>query len=203
MQLTLRTLLAWLHDTLSPADAAEMGGLVERNQAALNLVGQIYEAYYGDHEPGPVDPSDVAAYIEDELPQAEVLAFEAACINSDAGLAEVAECHRILSALGRKARPTLSAKARAKAFGPGPYVDPATLLAEGEEDGNGSSVIDAPRPEPIASEHAGANRDDPPVVASPAAEPREPGGPVAPDRHQGLGSATRASTWASRDSNAK
>jgi hypothetical protein len=105
MQLTLRTLLAYLDDTLDPARAREIGQKVAENPPAQDLIDKIKRVTRrrGLATPptgaggSPSNPNTVAEYLSDTLPADQVKRFEEACLESDVHLAEVAACHQILT----------------------------------------------------------------------------------------------------------
>ena len=102
MNLTLRTLLAWLDDTPSPAASATIGPQVEGAPAALDLLGKIFKLIHATPAEASLpdestDPNDVAAYLDNELSPDDVLVFEGRCLSSDPLIAEVSEVHQILS----------------------------------------------------------------------------------------------------------
>lgn len=109
MRLTLRTLLAWLDDTLSPSEVREIGHQVAESQFARDLVARIQKVTrqrrltipHGDEA---VDPNIVAAYLDNELSAEEVTNFEKVCLTSNVHLAEAASVHQILSLIGQKAK---------------------------------------------------------------------------------------------------
>lgn len=105
-QLTLRTLLAYLDDTLEPALARELGEKVAQSEVAQQLIDRIKvvtrrrglkapTAAGPDAEVG--DPNTVAEYLSDALDREQLKRFEEVCLESDAHLAEVAACHQILT----------------------------------------------------------------------------------------------------------
>lgn len=112
MRLTLRTLLAYLDNTLEPQDAevlktklAESGfatGLVQRIRAGL--VNPTMAAPSPDAA-GPNDDANVIGeYLDSTLPTEQVAEIERACLESDVRLAEAAACHQVLTmVLGNKA----------------------------------------------------------------------------------------------------
>lgn len=105
MRLTLRTLLAYLDNTLDEQDAeilrrklAESGfatQLVQRIRAMLanqSLLAPSPEAV------GPVEEANVISeYLDSTLPAEQVAEIERACLESDPHLAEAAACHQILT----------------------------------------------------------------------------------------------------------
>ncbi len=104
-RLTLRTLLAYIDDTLEPQDAREMGQKVAESDVAKELIERIkrvtrrrglYTPPEG-HDGDVSDPNTVAEYLSDALPAEEVAKVEEACLTSDVHLAELAACHQILS----------------------------------------------------------------------------------------------------------
>jgi hypothetical protein len=107
LRLTLRTLLAYLDDTLPPAEAKVMGHKLSESKQALELVDQIKKVIRKRSlstpptgaEGGPSDPNTVAAYLSDSLPSDQVTEFEKLALESDVHLADVAACHQILTLL--------------------------------------------------------------------------------------------------------
>lgn len=105
MRLTLRTLLAYLDDTLPPAEARQIGLKVAENPPAQELVDRIKRVTRrrglstppSGNEGSPSDPNTVAEFLSDALPADQVAAFEKTCLDSDVHLAEVASCHQILT----------------------------------------------------------------------------------------------------------
>lgn len=111
LRLTLRTLLAWLDDTLPPEEVRQMGHQVSESQVAKELVERIQRVTRWRRLTIPpstgadaVDPNVVAAYIDNELGPEQVAEFEKRCLNSDVHLAEVASAHQILSMIGQRAK---------------------------------------------------------------------------------------------------
>src|SRR4051812_26951468 len=97
MRLTLRTLLAWLDDTLPPAEVRQIGQQVAETPLAQELVERIHRVTRqrrltvpNDSGPDGVDPNVVAHYISDLLSAEQVTEFEKKCLISDVHLAEVA-----------------------------------------------------------------------------------------------------------------
>ena len=106
LNLTLRTLLAYLDDTLDPHEARQLGEKVAESESALELIERIKKVTRrrGLHIPvasGPddhlADPNRVAEYLSDNLSAADVAEFEETCLSSDVHLAEAAACHQILT----------------------------------------------------------------------------------------------------------
>ncbi len=119
MRLTLRTLLAWLDDTLPPSEVREIGKQVSQSPLAHELVERIYRVtrqrrYTVPSKSGPdaTDPNLVASYVDNDLEADQVAEYERKCLTSDVNLAEVACVHQILSLLGQKVQVPPEAKAR-------------------------------------------------------------------------------------------
>src|SRR4051794_57467 len=119
MRLTLRTLLAWLDDTLSPAEVREIGKQVAESPFAKELVERVHRVTRqrrltvpSRNGPDATDPNLVASYLDNELPPEEVAEFEKRCLTSDVHLAEVASVHQILSLIGQKAKVPTEARHR-------------------------------------------------------------------------------------------
>jgi hypothetical protein len=119
MRLTLRTLLAWLDDTLPPAGVREIGRQVSESQFAQDLKEKIARVTRQrrltvppSSGPDAVEASLVAAYIDNELSPEEVTEYEKKCLTSDVHLAEVASVHQILSGIGQKAKVPHEARER-------------------------------------------------------------------------------------------
>ncbi|OWK34870.1 hypothetical protein [Fimbriiglobus ruber] len=105
MRLTLRTLLAYLDDTLDAQESKEIGQKLAENPPAQELVDRIRRVTRtrtlstptSGAEGGMADPNKVAEYLSDALHGDIVAQFEAACLEADVSLAEVAACHQILT----------------------------------------------------------------------------------------------------------
>jgi hypothetical protein len=111
MRLTLRTLIAWLDDTLTSAEVRTIGQQVSESPFAKELVERVQRVtrqrrltYPGDLNSAPTDPNLVACYLDNELPAEQVAEFEKVCLTSDVHLAEVASVHQVLSLIGQKAK---------------------------------------------------------------------------------------------------
>ena len=107
-QLTLRTLLAYLDDTLEPGLARELGEKVAQSPVAQQLIDRIkvVTRRRGLKAPAAVgpdaevaDPNTVAEFLSDTLDRDQLKRVEEICLESDAHLAEVAACHQILTIL--------------------------------------------------------------------------------------------------------
>ena len=152
MRLTLRTLLAWLDDTLSPAEVRDIGQQVADSPFAKELVERIQRVTRQRRLTVPKDTGDdasdpnlVAAYLDNTLDPDAVTEFEKLCLTSDVHLAEVASAHQILSLIGQKAKVPAEARHR------------MTHLVKGREAAQESSAAAPasasarPRPRPVTN----------------------------------------------------
>src|SRR5262249_14019873 len=105
MRLTLRTLLAYLDDTLEPTQAKQIGQKVAESDTAQELIARIKQVTRRRRlttppPPGPGARLDATTTAEspDNPPDADQLAeVEQTCLASDVHLAEMAACHQILT----------------------------------------------------------------------------------------------------------
>lgn len=182
MRLTLRTLLSYLDNVLDEPSRAELERQIESNENASEWIHRTRDVMRRlklgapdvDGTSSVDDPNTVAEYLDRTLPEESVAEFERVCLESDAMLAEVASCHRVL----------------AMVLAERPEVDPDTQkrlhrlqadLAEATR-----SRVEMAHPKPMASET--------PPAPEPARNPGRPEKPV-PEylRHQDEGSWLR---WA-------
>ncbi|MFO0949295.1 MAG: hypothetical protein U1D30_25855, partial [Planctomycetota bacterium] len=121
LRLTLRTLLAYLDDTLEPARAKEIGQKISESPQAQELIDRIRTvmrrrrliANAADPDATDVDANDVAEYVDNMLDAERVAAFEQSCLESDMNLAEVASVHQILTlVLGKPAEVSVEGRRR-------------------------------------------------------------------------------------------
>jgi hypothetical protein len=119
MRLTLRTLLAWLDDTLLPTQVREIGVQVAESPFAQELTERIHRVTRQRRLSVPssggsdgTDPNVVASYLDNDLDHEMVADYEKKCLTSDVKLAEVASVHQILSLLGQKVKVPAEAKVR-------------------------------------------------------------------------------------------
>jgi hypothetical protein len=119
MRLTLRTLLAWLDDTLHPTQVREIGIQVAASPFTQELIDRIHRvsrqrrlSVPRSSGPEATDPNLVASYLDNDLDPEEVAEFEKKCLTSDVNLAEVASVHQILSLLGQKVKVPAEARTR-------------------------------------------------------------------------------------------
>ena len=119
MRLTLRTLIAWLDDTLTPVEVKAIGHQVSESPVAKELIERIHRVTRQrrltvppDSGADGVDPNVVASYLDSQLSDEGINDFEKKCLTSDVHLAEVASVHQILSMIGHKAKVPADAKGR-------------------------------------------------------------------------------------------
>jgi hypothetical protein len=104
MRLTLRTLLAYLDDTLEPAQAKLIGQKVAESEPAQELIARIKLVTRRRRlttppltGPGNLDANIIAEYLDNVLPPEKLAEVEETCLSSDVHLAEAAACHQILT----------------------------------------------------------------------------------------------------------
>lgn len=105
MRLTLRTLLAYLDDTLDAQATRDLGLRIAQSEYARGLIERIRKVTRRRGLPTPVstsegdvsDPNVVAEYLSDTLAPEMVERVEENALASDAHLAEIAACHQILT----------------------------------------------------------------------------------------------------------
>src|SRR5271157_1287191 len=122
MRLTLRTLLAYLDDTLEPHEIKAIGQKVAESDAAQELIARIKQITRRRRLTTPpltgpgagnFDPNTVAEYLDNELSSEQLADVEKLCLDSDVHLAEIASCHQILTlVLGEPALVPPTAKQR-------------------------------------------------------------------------------------------
>lgn len=121
LRLTLRTLLAYLDDTLEPAQAKGMGKKVAESEFAQETVERIKTVTRRRRLSAPTvfaddystDPNTIAEYLDNVLPPDQVTLLEEAALENDLRLAEVAACHQILTlVLGEPAKIPPAARRR-------------------------------------------------------------------------------------------
>lgn len=149
MRLTLRTLLAYLDDTLDPAEIKQIGQKVAESDAAQELIARIRQVTRRRRLTTPpatgpnarFDANTVADYLDSNLPSEQVAEVEKTCLDSDVHLAEIAACHQILTlVLGEPVLVPPLAKRRMYALVQGKEAvprkasprKPATAMASGE-----------------------------------------------------------------------
>lgn len=123
MRLTLRTLLAYLDDTLDASEIKEIGEKVAESDAAQELIARIKQVTRRRRltvpppsGPEATDPNDVAEYLDNVLSADKVAELEKVALESDVHLAEIAASHQILTlVLGEPA--LVPPKARERMYG--------------------------------------------------------------------------------------
>ena len=142
LRLTLRTLLAYLDDTLDPAQAKDIGKKVAESEFAQETVDAHQDGdaaatvvppalIADDHS---TDPNAIAEYLDNVLPADEVAELEQSALDNDVRLAEIAACHQILTlVLGEPAKVPPTARRRMYRLVKGPesipYRQPAAAAA--------------------------------------------------------------------------
>jgi hypothetical protein len=120
VRLTLRTLLAYLDDTLEPLEIKAIGQKVAESDTAQELIARIKQVTRRRRittppatGPNSFDPNTVSDYLDNGLDGDQVAEVEKLCLESDVHLAEVASCHQILTlVLGEPAVVPPTAKER-------------------------------------------------------------------------------------------
>ncbi len=105
MRLTLRTLLAYRDGVLSPADAEDLHRRIQSSHDAGNLLRRIGAVTKLKQVLAPPltakglggDPNSIAEYLDDSLQHSQIPELERVCLVSDMQLAELADCHTLLS----------------------------------------------------------------------------------------------------------
>jgi hypothetical protein len=106
VRLTLRTLLAYLDDTLEPSEIKQIGQKVAESDAAQELIARIKQITRRRRLTTPpltgpgaanFDPNTVAEYLDNALTGDQIADVEKLCLESDVHLAEIATCHQILT----------------------------------------------------------------------------------------------------------
>jgi hypothetical protein len=121
LRLTLRTLLAYLDDTLEPSQAKDIGKKVAESDYAQELVERIKTVTRRRRLAAPplvaedssTDPNTIAEYLDNALSPEQVSELEKSALDNDVRLAEVSSCHQILTlVLGEPARVPPTARRR-------------------------------------------------------------------------------------------
>ena len=106
MRLTLRTLLAYRDRVLNANEIEDMHGRVQQSAMASNLVKRLESLSQRTNILAPpiegkglgADANSIAEYLDDSLKGDKVPELERICLESDVQLAELAQCHSLLSA---------------------------------------------------------------------------------------------------------
>ncbi|MCC9601616.1 hypothetical protein LOC67_13745 [Stieleria sp. JC731] len=113
MRLTLRTLLAYLDDTLDPRDREILRDKLERSGQATQLVQAIRACITNPQLSAPApesvhpieDANMMSDYLDSTLSPEQTAELEKACLDSLPSLAEAGACHQILTmVLGQPAK---------------------------------------------------------------------------------------------------
>jgi hypothetical protein len=131
MRLTLRTLLAYIDDTLDPIQAREIGRKVAESDVAQELIDRIKAVTRRRgltvppaSGPDKIDANTVAEYLDNDLSPEMIAEVEETALNSDVHLAEIAACHQILTlVLGEPASVPPVARQRMYELVQGPESD--------------------------------------------------------------------------------
>ena len=145
MRLTLRTLLAYLDDTLQATEIKEIGQKVAESDAAQELIARLKAVTRRRRltaptatGPNALDPNRVAAYLDNELGSEELAELEKLALESDVHLAEIAACHQILTlVLGEPALVPPTAKERMYSLVNGREAVPARKAAPAKKSADG------------------------------------------------------------------
>ncbi len=146
MRLTLRTLLAYLDDTLEPSQAKLIGQKVAESDTAQELMARIKQVTRRRRlttppptgPGGKIDANTIAEYLDNVLSPEQLAEVEEVCLASDVHLAEIAASHQILTlVLGEPALVPPTAKQRMYGLVKGPEAipfrkPPAPRRSEGE-----------------------------------------------------------------------
>jgi hypothetical protein len=147
MKLTLRVLLAYLDEILSPDEHKQVEAMIAESQVARQILERL-RAVVRDPElrappvSGPElrrwDPNRVAEYLDRVLPVDKVTEFEKFCLNSDVELAELVGVHHALK-LVLQGAPEFDKSVRERMYG----VVQAATAAESMNGGK-AAFEDAP-----------------------------------------------------------
>jgi hypothetical protein len=144
VRLTLRTLLAYLDDTLEPAQAKMIGQKVAESDTAQELIARIKQVTRRRRLTAPppsggrLDANVIAGYLDNTLSAEQMAEVDQTCLASDVHLAEMAACHQILTlVLGEPALVPPTAKQRMYGLVKGPeaipFRKPAATTGDAEE----------------------------------------------------------------------
>lgn len=105
MRLTLRALIAYLDQSLEPADAKSIGDQIAASEAATNLMHRVRDVMHRLRLGAPKllgkglghDPNSISEYLDYTLTTERVPELEKICLESDVQLAELASVHQILA----------------------------------------------------------------------------------------------------------
>ncbi|MEO1527287.1 MAG: hypothetical protein AAFX06_17805 [Planctomycetota bacterium] len=121
MRLTLRTLLAYLDNTVEPRDAEALRQKLQQSGFATQLVAAIRASIHAKSLSAPApdsvhpieEPNMMSEYLDSTLSPEQIAEVERSCLESEVNLAEAAACHQILTMiLGKPANPSEAIKSR-------------------------------------------------------------------------------------------
>ena len=139
MRLTLRTLLAYLDDRLSPTNAKEIGQKIAKSPFATELTERIRDVVRRrrlattDESVRMIDANLVAEYLDDQLTPELVARIEQEILKSDASLAEVAATHEIIGLLREPVALEARFRDRLYAMDPSGKLDAVKTIAGSAE----------------------------------------------------------------------
>ncbi len=163
MRLTLRTLLAYLDDILSPAQAKEIGQKISESNYASQLVDRIRDVMRRRRLTAPelegektsIEATLVAEYLDNTLAPEKVAEIEEVCLKSDIHLAEVAACHQVLTlVLGEPVE--IRQKSRERMYALAPWGEDATAAPKDGQKAATPPAVPEPVPAKAASAKAAA-----------------------------------------------
>ena len=141
MALTLRGLLAYLDDRLTPDSAAQVGEYINDHDKIRQLTDRIKRVVrrrrlstpdVADRQDMPVhyqdDPNEVAAYLDGTMNSEQEADFEEICIDTDVYLAEVAAVHQIMTFGNETLKVPPLAKQRMVSLVKGPEAQPLKIV---------------------------------------------------------------------------
>lgn len=130
MRLTLRTLLAYVDDTLDPAQARQIGEKVAESPVAQELIDRIKKVTRKRTlmSPDATDANLVAEYLDNDLPGDKIAELEEQALHSDVLLAELAACHQVLTLImSEPVRVPPTSRQRMYGLVKGTEVDPGRM----------------------------------------------------------------------------
>lgn len=124
VRLTLRKILAYVDDSMEPAQALEVGRRIAEDPNAGKLIERIRAIIRSRRlnaadplaETPGLDPNDMAEYLDREMPGEAKSGFERSCLATDSLLAELASLHQLVHQPAGDA-PELSAELYARLYG--------------------------------------------------------------------------------------
>lgn len=170
MRLTLRTLLAYLDGVLEEDEALALKEKIDGNEFAKRLESRILELVKKRQIPipkiyakGTSEANTVAEYLDNTLSPERVASIERDYLESDSRLAEIAECHQILTQYIQQA-PDCPSKLKKRIFRIGkPVVDSSSSSEDFGEalDKRGSNPEDFELSKPSSKDYAKVEKIEP------------------------------------------